>query len=291
MRYVSPGRDAIMGHNFRYFRRKGMKLAFIGGGTMAEAIMKGILSRNLASAADVSVGEPVEERRRTLEEKYGVFVTADNGEAARRGDLVVLAVKPQDLATALSSLKGRLQSQQVLLSIVAGARLETLMKGLGHTAVVRVMPNTPGQIGEGVSVWIASDQVDEDGRKRARSVVQTLGEEVCVDDEKYVEMATALSASGPAYVFLFLEALIEAGVYLGMPRDMAVTLALHTVLGSARLMKESGESPGRLREMVSSPGGTTVEALLTLEESGFRSGVVNAVVAAYEKSLQLGELS
>lgn len=268
-----------------------MRLAFIGGGTMAEAIIKGVLSRNLASASEISVGEPVEERRRTLEQAYRVFVTADNGEAARRGDVVVLAVKPQDLRAALSSLKGCLESRQVLLSIVAGARLKTLIEGLGHAAVVRVMPNTPGQIGEGVSVWIASDQVAQDARDVARSVVQTLGEEVYVEDEKYLEMATALSASGPAYVFLFLEALIEAGVYLGMPRDMAVTLALQTVLGSARLMKESGDSPGRLKEKVSSPGGTTVEALLTLEESGFRSAVVNAVIAAYDKSLQLGELS
>jgi pyrroline-5-carboxylate reductase len=124
----------------------------------------------------------------------------------------------------------------------------------------------------------------------ARSIVQTLGEEVYVDDEKYMEMATALSASGPAYVFVFLEALIEAGVYLGMPRDMARTLSLRTVLGSAMLMEKTGESPGKLREMVSSPGGTTVEALLALEDGGFRSTVINAVVAAYEKSLELGDL-
>ena len=267
-----------------------MKLAFIGGGTMAEAIIKGVLSRHLADPSDISVGEPVEERRQTLEQVYRVFVTHDNGEAARRGDVVILAVKPQDLTAALSSVKGCLESRQVLLSIVAGVRLRTLMDGLGHPAVVRVMPNTPGQIGEGVSVWTASDQVGQDGRDAARSVVQTLGREVYVEDEKYLEMATALSASGPAYVFLFLEALIEAGVYLGMPRDMAVTLALQTVLGSARLMEESGDSPGRLREKVSSPGGTTVEALLALEQGGFRSAVINAVIAAYEKSLQLGEL-
>jgi pyrroline-5-carboxylate reductase len=252
-----------------------MRIAFAGGGTMAEAMIRGILARQLASPSQVAVGEPIAERRRTLKSRYQVFTTAQNQEAAGRGDAVVLAVKPQDLPEALASLKGALKPEQTVLSIVAGARLATLMEGLGHKTVVRVMPNTPGQIGEGVSVWTAS--------------AETLGEEMYVEDEEYLEMATALSASGPAYVFVFIEALIEAGVYLGMPREMARTLALRTVLGSAMLMKETGESPSRLREMVSSPGGTTVEALLALEDAGFRSAVINAVAAAYEKALELGE--
>ena len=267
-----------------------MRIAFVGGGVMAEAMIRGILSRKLANPDQVSVGEPVEERRQTLTDKYGVFTTADNREVIERGDVIVLAVKPQNLQGALSSLKGSITSKQTLLSIVAGVQLATLAEGLDHDAVVRVMPNTPGQIGEGVSVWIAAEGVSQDGKGMARSIVQTLGEEVYVDDEKYVEMATALSASGPAYVFVFLEALIEAGLYLGMPREMARFLTLRTVLGSAMLMKETGESPGRLREMVSSPGGTTVVALLALEKGGFRSTVVNAVVAAYKKSLELGGL-
>jgi len=266
-----------------------MRIAFVGGGTMAEAMIRGILARKLASPSQVAVGEPVAERRRTLERKYQVFTTAQNQEAAGRGDAVVLAVKPQNLPEALASLKGALKPEQTVLSIVAGVRLATLIEGLGHKTVVRVMPNTPGQIGEGVSVWTASAEVGQQGLEMARSIVETLGEQVYVEDEEYLEMATALSASGPAYVFVFIEALIEAGVYLGMPREMAHTLALRTVLGSAMLMKETGESPGRLREMVSSPGGTTVEALLALEDAGFRSAVINAVAAAYEKALELGE--
>jgi len=267
-----------------------MKIAFVGGGIMAEAILRGILSRNLANASQIAVGEPIEERRRSLEDTYGVSTTTDNEEAINQADAIVLAVKPQNLGEALASLKGGIKPQQTVLSIVAGVQLSTLTEGLAHNTVVRVMPNTPGQIGEGVSTWTASEGVSLEGKNMARSIVQTLGEEVYVDDEKYMEMATALSASGPAYVFVFLEALIEAGVYLGMPRDMARTLALRTVLGSAMLMEKTGESPGKLREMVSSPGGTTVEALLALEDGGFRSTVINAVVAAYEKSLELGDL-
>jgi pyrroline-5-carboxylate reductase len=266
-----------------------MKIAFIGGGVMAEAIMRGILSKNLASPESISVGEPVAERRRELVESHGVFATEDNKEALSRGEIVVLAVKPQNLRDAFSSLKGSIASRATVVSIVAGAKLKTLTSGLGHDAVVRVMPNTPGQIGQGISAWTASEAVDASGRERAKSIVGTLGEQVYVEDEKYIEMATALSGSGPAYVFLFLESLIEAGVYLGMPREMARSLALKTVLGSAMLMQETGESPGILREKVSSPGGTTVEALLALESGAFRATVINAVTAAYEKSLTLGD--
>jgi len=266
-----------------------MRIAFVGGGTMAEAIIKGILAYKLAEPGQVCVGEPVEPRRKTLTERHGIRAIADNRQAIEGAQAVVLAMKPQNLADAFAALKGAIRPDQTVISIVAGVRLATLTEGLGHQAVVRVMPNTPGQIGAGVSAWTTSAGVTEDGRQMARSIVKTLGVDVYVDDEKYIEMATALSGSGPAYVFAFLEALIEAGVYLGMSRDMARTLALHTVLGSAKLMQESGESPANLREMVSSPGGTTVEALLSLEEGAFRATVINAVVAAYEKSIRLGE--
>lgn len=268
-----------------------MRIAFVGGGTMAEAIIKGVLTQKLADPGQVFVGEPVESRRNSLAEKYRISTTPDNRHAIAGAQAIVLAVKPQNLRSAFASLKGNIGPDQTVVSIVAGARLAALVEGLGHSAVVRVMPNTPGQIGAGVSAWTASDDVTEDGRQIARAIVQTLGVDVYVDDEKYIEMATALSASGPAYVFTFLDALIEAGVYLGMDRDMARTLSLHTVLGSAKLMLDTGESPARLREMVSSPGGTTVEALLALEEGAFRATVINAVVAAHEKALQLGEQS
>ncbi len=267
-----------------------MKLAFIGGGTMAEAIIGGVLSRAIASGGDIAVGEVVEERRQALTESYGVVATSDNIDAVRGSDLVVVSVKPQDLQGVLSQLRGSLADGQTVLSIVAGARMAAIRDGLGHPAVIRVMPNTPAQIGEGVSLWTCSPQVGDEARELARSVLVTMGEEIYVGDEKYLDMATAVSASGPAYVFLFIEALIDAGVHLGLPRDMARRLSLQTVLGSARLAKVTGRHPAELRNMVTSPGGTTAEALLALEEGGFRATVLNAVIAAYQKSLELGEV-
>ncbi len=266
-----------------------MRLSFVGGGIMAEAIIGGILSQKLAPSEAVTVGEPVEERCHFLQERYGVFTTTSNTKAAERGDLVILAVKPQTLPQVLAELKGSLGKSQAILSIVAGARMATIMDGLDHDSVIRVMPNTPAQIGQGISLWTCSGQVNSDQREAARSILDTLGEEIYVEDEKYLDMATALSASGPAYVFLFIEALIDAGVHIGLPRDLARRLTLQTVLGSTKLVQERGKHPAELRNDVTSPGGTTAEALLALEEGGFRATVINAVIAAYERSQELGE--
>ena len=265
-----------------------MKLAFIGGGVMAEAIMGGILAKDIVPAGDISVGEMLEDRRNTLKNKYSIYATADNQEAAGRGDLVILAIKPQNLPQVLGQLRGGLQSSQSVLSIIAGTTMSTIVDGLNHAAVIRVMPNTPSQIGEGMTMWTCSPQVDDGARELTRSILKTMGEEIYVADEKYLDMATALSASGPAYVFLFIEALIDAGVHIGLPRDMAQIMAMQTVLGSSKLAKESGRHPAELKNMVTSPGGTTAEALLELEAGGFRSSVMNAVIAAYHKSVELG---
>jgi pyrroline-5-carboxylate reductase len=266
-----------------------MKLSFIGGGKMAEAIVHGVLAGKLAAPGDISVGEPIAERRAFLSSEFGVLPMADNLEAVDGADLVVLAVKPQDLGGVLGQLNGSLQPQQAALSIVAGARMSTLSGGLNHGAVVRVMPNTPAQVGSGMSMWTCSPGVGEAQREMTRSVLSSVGEEIYVSDEKYMDMATALSASGPAYVFLFIEALIDAGVYVGMPRDMARTLALQTVFGSTRLVMETGQHPAELKDMVVSPGGTTAEALRILEEQGVPAAIVAAVDAAYKKSVQLGQ--
>ena len=265
-----------------------MKLSFIGGGTMAEAIIGGILSKGVAAPEDISVGEFVEERCHLLEKRYGIFATNNNTEAAERGDIVIFSVKPQNLPEVLYQLDGSLRQEQAALSIVAGVRMFTIIDGLGHRSVIRVMPNTPAQIGEGMSLWTCSPEVDGGKHEMTQAILRTMGEEIYVSDENYLDIATALSASGPAYVFLFIEALIDSGVHLGLPRDMSRTLALQTVLGSTKLVKETGKHPAELKDMVTSPGGTTVEALLTLEEGGFRANVINAVIAAYEKSLELG---
>ena len=255
---------------------------------MAEAIVGGILEAGLATAAEVAVGEPVESRREYLAGKYSVGVSALNPEAMDSAELVVLAVKPQQLSAVMDELAQGLKPEQAVLSIVAGARMDTLTKGLGHSAVVRVMPNTPAQIGAGMTVWTAAPEVQQDKVTASQDILRTLGDELYVEDEKLIDMATALSASGPAYVFLFIEALTDAGVYMGMSRDMAHRLALETVLGSAKLVKESGKHPAELRNMVTSPGGTTAEALRRFEAAGFRGTVLEAVNAAYEKSRELG---
>ena len=265
-----------------------MKLAFIGGGTMAEAILKGVLTAKVAGAEHIRVGEPVSDRRRYLTEHYEVISDDSNVDAARDAELVVLAVKPQDLTGVFNQLKGRLAADQSILSIIAGAKISALAQGFGHESIIRVMPNTPAQIGHGMSVWTCSPSVQEATRKTAQSVLETVGLEIYVDDEKYLDMATALNGSGPAYVFLVVEALIDAGVYVGLPRAMARTVALQTVYGSAKLLMDSGRHPADLKDMVVSPGGTTAEGLQALERAGVPAAFVEAVNAAYQKSIRLG---
>jgi pyrroline-5-carboxylate reductase len=266
-----------------------MKLAFIGGGTMAEAIISGVISAKLAAPQDICVGEPVPDRCRYLERQHGVQTTPDNLQAAQTGDLVVFAIKPQDLSQVSQQLRGKLKAEQAGLSIIAGARMSTLLDGLGHPSVIRVMPNTPAQIGHGMSMWTASKEVNSAQREMTRSILSSVGREIYVDDEKYLDMATALSASGPAYVFLFIEALIDAGVYVGLPRDISRTLALQMVYGSTRLVMDTGKHPAELKDMVVSPGGTTAEGLQALEEAGVPAAIVSAVNAAYIKSIKLGQ--
>ena len=265
-----------------------MKLAFIGGGVMAEAIIGGVLASNLASPEDISVGEPVNERREQLAKKYELQAFADNANAIKGADLVILAVKPQSLPDVMPGVSASLSPQQTVASIVAGATIETLVGGLDHDSVVRIMPNTPAQIGAGMSVWTATAAVPGAMRHVVGQILQMLGDEVYVPDEKLIDMSTALSASGPAYVFLFIEALIDAGVYLGMARDMARRLALQTVLGSTQLVQETGRHPAELKDMVTSPGGTTIAALRVMESEGFRAAVLDGVIAAYDKSQELG---
>ena len=265
-----------------------MPISFVGGGKMGEAIVSGILEAGVASGRDVRIAEPVEARRDYLSKKLGVEVRPAAADVLDGADLVVLAVQPKDLAAVMRDVGPGLTDGQVVVSIVAGAVMNTLLDGLGHDAVIRVMPNTPAQIGAGMTVWTASSAVPEAQIEATRRILQTLGEELYVADERLVDMATALSASGPAYVFLFIEALIDAGVYLGMPRDMARKLTLQTVAGSTRLVDETGLHPAQLKDMVTSPGGTTIEALRTFERGRFRATVIDAVKAAYEKSQALG---
>lgn len=263
-----------------------MKIGFVGGGIMAEALIAGI--RRAKLGADITVGEPVEPRRHSLTKSHGVEVTNDNRSAVKGADLVVLAVKPQQLDSASKDLAGALEAGQTVLSILAGVKMHSIGLRLNHKNLIRVMPNTPAQIGMGMSVWTATASVPAQVRDFTGGMLSAIGEHVYVDDEKYVDMATALSASGPAYVFVFIESLVDAAVQLGMPNEMARKLVLQTLTGSAGLVKATGKHPAELRNMVTSPGGTTAAGLHALENAGFRAGVIKAVLAAYERGEQLG---
>ncbi len=273
---------------FRFSGGISMRTAFIGGGVMGEAMLARALAAGVIAPADVCVAEPIDERRAHLASAHGVGVTADAAEAAAGAALIVLAVKPQQLAPVLETLAGTLDAHQTALSIVAGVPLAALAAGLGHDRVVRVMPNTPARIGAGVSVWTATAAVSAEGRAAAAALLGALGREWYVDDEAYLDMATAVSGSGPAYVFAFIEALVEAGVSLGMPREMALTLATETVAGSGRLARETGEDPAALRVSVTSPRGTTAEAHAELERAGFAAIIRDAVAAAHRRARELG---
>ncbi len=264
------------------------KIAFIGPGVMAEAMIAGLLNKKLAKAENIVASGPREERGAELHKKYGIRTTTDNASAISLADVVVLSVKPQRLSEVMKGLKG-IHPDALILSIIAGANIKKISTGLKHKAIVRSMPNTPGQIGEGITVWTSSKEVTEEQQEMARGILGALGEEVFVEDESYLDMATALSGSGPAYVFLFTEALIDAGVHMGFPRRIAEQLVLQTIKGSASFYEAANRHPATLRNQVTSPGGTSAEALYYLEKAGFRTAISRAVWAAYQRSLELGK--
>ena len=264
------------------------KIVFIGPGVMAEAMVAGLLRKKLATPENITTFGPREERGVELQEKYGIQAGVDNSSAISQADVVVLSVKPQRLSDVMKGLKG-IHADALVLSIVAGASIKKISTGLKHKAVVRSMPNTPGQIGEGITVWTASREVTDEQQQIARGILGALGEEVFVEDESYLDMATALSGSGPAYVFLFTEALIDAGVHMGFPRRIAEQLVLQTIKGSASFYEQAGRHPATLRNQVTSPGGTSAEALYYLEKAGFRTAISRAIWAAYQRSLELGK--
>lgn len=262
-----------------------MKLGFIGGGIMAEAIIAGVIDSGLE--ARIAVGEPVAARRETLSRLNGITVTGDNCEAISGADIAVLAVKPQQFASVAESIKDALKPEQTILSIMAGVKMHSIGLKLNHRRLIRVMPNTPMQVRQGISAWTVTDDVPADVVEFTGKMLRSLGDELKFSDERYVDMATALSASGPGYVFTFIEALADAGVKMGLPVHVARHLATQTVLGSAALAKETKRHPAELRNMVTSPGGTTAAGLHALEEGAFRATVVNAVEAAFKRGEEL----
>jgi len=261
-----------------------MKVAIVGGGVMGEAILAAALDKEIFDPAAVTVVEKLDARRTQLRAAYGVEATADAA-AVAEATLVLLAVKPQDVATVRAAVHPR----ALLMSIMAGVPIGALEQMFGHKAVVRVMPNTPAAVKAAMSVWTASPEVNAAQRDLARTVLAAVGREIYVDDEKKIDMATAISGSGPAYVFLFIEAMVEAGVAVGLPRLQAEEMALQTVYGSALYALEGGRPAAELRAMVTSPAGTTAAALLEFEKGAFRATVIEAARAAHRRAIELGE--
>jgi pyrroline-5-carboxylate reductase len=269
--------------------RRTMRVGIVGAGVMAEAIMSGLIADRAVQPAQLTASHPRRERREVLAERHGIRPVATNREALAEAEVVVIAVKPQMLGRVMRELRGRLAAEQVVVSIVAGATVRTLVDGLRHAAVVRAMPNTPSQIRRGITVWTASEACSTAQRDLARGVLRALGEERQVADEAFVAMATALSGTGPTYLFAVMEALIDAGVHLGFPRELAHDLVVDTLLGSAEFARQSDLHPAQLRNAVTSPGGTSAAAIYELEKGRIRTVFSDAVWAAYRRTLELGE--
>jgi pyrroline-5-carboxylate reductase len=264
-------------------------IATVGSGVMAEAMIAGLLRGGIVTPAQVIASHPRAERRAQLGDGYGIRTVAANSEAVHDADVVLLAIKPQMLVRVGPELAAVLKPGQLVLSIVAGATTAALIAALRHGQVVRSMPNTPARVGKGMTVWYATPETTADQRAQASAILRALGHEIEVDDERLVAMATAVSGTGPTYVFLVMEALIDAAVHLGFPRHVAHDLVIETLEGSTLFAKQSGMHPAELRNMVTSPGGTSAAALHELESGRLRTVLSEAVWAAFRRTVELGD--
>lgn len=273
---------------------KNLHLAFIGCGVMGESMIAGLLRKELVDPKNIAASHPREGRRNELAETHGIAVFESNADAAKsvagnENSAVVICVKPQRLTKVLHDLNGVLSLDQLVISIVAGARIEHLAEELGTTKVVRAMPNTPSQIGAGITAWTCTEAVVESERGHVREILAALGKELFVETENMIDMATSLSATGPTYIFMVMEALTDAGVHLGFSSDMAKELVQETMLGSVRFAIESHKHPAELRNMVTSPGGTSAEAIYQMEKGTLRTVLSKAVYSAYKRAVELGK--
>ena len=252
-------------------------------------MIAGMLRGKLVEPGQVVASHPRPERREHLEREYGVRTVASNVEAVEGADVILLGIKPQMLAKVGHEIGPHLHRGQLVLSVLAGATTGALVGILGHDQVVRSMPNTPARLGKGMTVWYATPATTEAQRAQAAALLGALGHQLEVDDEKMVAMATAVSGTGPTYVFLVMEALIDAAVHLGFPRHIAHDLVIETLEGSTVFAKQSGMHPAELRNMVTSPGGTSAAALHELESGRLRTVLSEAVWAAYRRTVELGD--
>ena len=270
------------------------KLAFIGCGVMAESMIAGLLRKELVAAEQIVATHPRENRRRELSEKYKIKVYAENSKAVEivcesENSIVALCIKPQRIKGVLDELTSVVMPEQLIVSIIAGAKIETISEVLNNEKIVRAMPNTPSQIGAGITAWTCTESVSTDERANIKSLLTALGKELYVENENMIDMATSLSATGPTYVFMVMEALTDAGVHLGFSREMAKELVQETMLGSVKFAIESHKHPAELRNMVTSPGGTSADAIYQMEKGGLRTVLSKAVYSAYQRAVALGQ--
>ncbi len=256
---------------------------------MSEAIIRGMLAQDLVAPDQIVGTNPLVARNDYMQDTYDIQVTTDNLDAAMQSDIVVLGVKPQYFAGVADELKGQIRPNALVVSIMAGTTIASIEAGLQHGAIARSMPNTPSQVGAGMTVWTVTESVTDAQRAQAQAIFAALGEEAYVAGEHYIDMATAINGSGPGYVFLMLEAMIDTGVQMGFARDIAEKLVIQTVLGSAEYAKQSDLHLAQLRNQVTSPGGTTAAGLHAMEQSGLRNALSDGIWAAYRRSVELGK--
>ena len=274
---------------------KNKKLGFIGGGNMAEAMIKGLLSASFIEAKNIFVSEPSEAKRDTLHAEYKIKVSADNRELVKKCDILILAVKPQIFQEVLVDICSLVDSDKLVISIAAGVPISIIDDALRGDknkkfSIVRTMPNTPALVQEGVTANASGKHVNKTDVKIAHRIFEAVGRTVDVEEDQ-LDAVTGLSGSGPAYIFMLIEALSDAGVKMGLSREVSTTLTIQTVLGSAKLARESGKHPGELKDMVTSPGGTTISGLHALEEGSLRTTLMNAVEDATLRSRELGQIA
>ncbi|HTO10241.1 MAG TPA: pyrroline-5-carboxylate reductase [Candidatus Binatia bacterium] len=267
---------------------KGKRVGFIGGGNMGEALIRGLVGANLVKPDLITATDVRPERTRQLAEQFGVTAHSDNARCVRDADVVILAVKPQIMAEVLRDIAPAVESRHLLISIAAGVATATIRAALGKDArIIRVMPNTPALVLQGAAAIARGRGLERDDLATAQEIFGAVGR-VVVLDEELMDAVTGLSGSGPAYVAIVIESLADGGVKMGLDRATAMTLATQTVLGAAQLLLETGMHPGALKDMVSSPGGTTIAGISALEEGGIRTTFIRAVERATQRSRELG---
>lgn len=266
----------------------GKRVAVVGTGAMGGALIAGLLRDGMTLPEAISAYDPDVARGEALAKSYGINFTETNNDAVGEADIVFLSVKPQIMIPVMEDLRKKVPSRALVVSIAAGITLDQIVTALDHPTVIRAMPNTPGKVGQGTIAWVATPEVNEFQRVQAQALLGGLGKTIFFEKEADIDRVTAISGSGPAYVLLFMEALIDAGVRLGLSRSVAEQLVYQTVAGTVNYAQEAGAHPAQLRNEVTSPAGTTAEALNVFEAHGLRNAVSEAVQAAYKRSQELG---